>query len=82
LQLSFSQLFTFSRGWAEIAEHVTEHAVLFQAGDRVRGIGAAGVLDSLLNVRIESGEHSGVSCWMPMEFSKDIKDIHDDSGSQ
>jgi hypothetical protein len=58
---------------------VNEHALRLAPGDRVRAIGSAGFLGLLVNVRVESGENAGASCWFDDE-AVTLKDVRSDSG--
>jgi hypothetical protein len=49
------------------AQAVSAHAIRLRAGDRVRAIGNA---LGTVNLRIESGENLGASCWIPSEWSE------------
>ena len=40
-------------------------AIYLPNGTHVRGIDAAGFMYSIIQVRVESGDNSGASCWYP-----------------
>jgi hypothetical protein len=61
------------------SEEVAAHAIALHAGDRVRRIDTGKNLDTLINVRIESGDNAGAACWFD-RASVDLKDVRDDSG--
>jgi hypothetical protein len=58
----------------EGGQEIVNRSVILHQGDEVRAIDAAGMLDSELKVRMESGDDLGAACWLPTDagFFKDI----------